>query len=132
MLPINQVSHGQWRPSRLAVEPAAAVVQAYFGRQACLHPTQDMGPLVFQAEAFQQPIMHGLDDLAQGRQPPPQRFRPAMRTPLLWLGHDQRALALEPAATHLPTGKALVGDIAAIQWVPNRWQAWEGLTSSGQ
>lgn len=105
------------------IEPATEVVQPDFGRQARLHAPQDVGALLLQPKHLQEAIMHGCDDLAQGRQPPPQAFWPAMWTLLLRLGDDQRPLGAPPPQAHLLAGKTGISDIAVIQRVPNGGQA---------
>src|SRR5215472_15456225 len=100
MLPINQVSDSQRRPPRLVIQPTAEVVQPDFGRQARLRPPQEVGAFVLQPKHLQEAIMYGFDDLAQGRQPPPQAFGPAMRTLLLRFGNDQRARGTPPPQAH--------------------------------
>src|SRR5215831_5244302 len=100
MLPINQVSDSQRRPPRLVIEPTAEVVQPDFGRQARLHAPQDVWALMLQPKHLQEAIMHGFDDLAQGRQPPPQAFWPAMRTLLLRLGDDPCPIGAPPPQAH--------------------------------
>jgi|GEM_PF-2687856 len=132
MLPIKQVRDGQRWPPLLKIEPAAEVVQPHFGRQTRLHAPQNVGPLVFQAKGFQQPIMHGLHDLTQAGPPPPQAFGPAMRTPLLWLGDHHRAIGPHPAGTDVLARKAGIGDVAVIQRMPSTGQAWLGLLPGGQ
>src|SRR5215216_4349505 len=87
--PLEQVSEGQPRTTKLVVEPDAEVVQRNPGRQASPQPAQLMGSLRAKAKGIVELLVNRLDDLANACRPTPQPLGPSPFAPVLsgW-AHD--------------------------------------------
>src|SRR5215207_3624877 len=110
--PLEQVSEGQPRTTKLVVEPDAEVVQRNPGRQASPQPAQLMGSLRAKAKGIVELLVNRLDDLANACRPTPQPLGPSPFAPVLsgW-AHDARSVEIEPAPMVLFALEALIGHV---------------------
>ena len=79
-LPVHQVCKGQLGPTKLLIQPDAEVMQGNLRGQARLQPTELMGSFPIQAEGMLELVMDRLHNLADTREPAPQRLGPRSLT----------------------------------------------------
>src|SRR5215203_2008395 len=112
--PLEQVSEGQPRTTKLVVEPDAEVVQRNPGSQASPQPAQLMGSLRAKAKGIVELLVNRLDDLANACRPTTQPLGPSPFAPVLsgW-AHDARSVAIEPAPMVFFALETLVGHVGS-------------------
>src|SRR5215471_9532687 len=113
-LPVYQVYKGQPRPAELLIQPHAEVMQGDLRRQARLQPAEGMGPFAIEAEGTLQLVMDRLHNLADAREPAPQRLRPRRLTVPLGRAEDLGPVGPPPRRMVRLALKALVDDIRPL------------------
>src|SRR5262245_63795715 len=107
-LPVYQVHKGQPRPAELLIQPYAEVMQGDLGGQARLQPAEGMGPFAIQAERMLELVMDRLHNLADAREPAPQRLGPRRLTVPLGRADDLGSIGHPPRRMVRLALKALV------------------------
>src|SRR5262245_24177385 len=131
-LPVHQVCKGQPGPTKLLIQPDAEVMQGNLRGQARLQPTELMGAFSIQAEGMMELIMDRLHNLADTREPAPQRLGPRPLTIPPRRTNDLGAVARPPRRMVRLALKALVNDIRTQRGSPDTGQARLGLATQGK
>src|SRR5262245_12792700 len=131
-LPIHQVRKGQPRPAALFIQPDAEVMQGHLCRQARLKTTQLMRPFTIKAESRLELVIDRLHDLADSREPAPQRLGPRPLTVPLGRADDRGPVGRPPRPLMGLALKALVDDVRTLGGCPNTRQARMGLVAQGK
>src|ERR687888_304552 len=122
-LPVHQVCKGQPRPAELLIQPNAEVMQGDPRSSAHLQPAECVGPFPIQAEGMLELVMDRLHNLADAREPAPQRLGPRPLTVPLGRADALGAVGRPPRPMIGLALTALVDDVRTLCGRPDTGQA---------